>query len=74
MGGEFGGLVKIEDLITKLNNLESRVNDLASAYQPHTHLSSAPGAPSGPPIVPWTKTPLTNTTKNDLENPDITHG
>ena len=67
-GNQFEGLVKVSDLVTKLNNLEDKVNDLLTAYNTHTHASS--GAPPVP-TVPGTLTP---TTQNDLENPLVKHG
>ena len=67
-GNQFEGLVKVSELVTKLNNLEGKVNDLLTAYNTHTHASS--GAPPVP-TVPGTLTP---TTQNDLENPLVKHG
>jgi len=69
-GNQFEGLVKVSDLVTKLNNLENKVNDLLAAYNTHTHPSS--GTPPAPAfIVPGTLTP---TTQNDIENPLVKHG
>lgn len=36
-GNNYGGLVKVDDLVTKLNNLENLVNDLIVKYNAHTH-------------------------------------
>jgi hypothetical protein len=67
-GNQFGGLVKVSDLVTKLNNLEDKVNSLLAAYNAHTHASS------GAPPVPTVTGSLTPTTQNDIENPLVKHG
>lgn len=72
LDGSFGGLIKISDLVTKINNLEGLVNDLLSTLQG----VSIPLAPSGTyPFAPlFTQTPLTPTNQADLENNKILHG
>ena len=67
-GNQFEGLVKVTELVTKLNNLENKVNSLLTAYNAHTHASS------GAPPVPTVTGSLTPTTQNDLENPLVKHG
>lgn len=67
-GNQFEGLVKVSDLVTKLNNLENKVNDLLTAYNTHTHASS------GAPPVPTVAGALTPTNQNDIENPLVKHG
>lgn len=67
-GNQFEGLVKVSDLVTKLNNLENKVNALLSAYNVHTHASS------GAPPVPTVAGTLTPTIQNDIENPLVKHG
>lgn len=61
-GGNNGGLVKVSDLVNKLNSI-------ASAFNTHTHSGVQPGAGStaGPSAN------ISNTNVSDLENPDITH-
>lgn len=66
--GEFGGLIKIADLVDRLNNAENLINDLITKYNAHTHASD--GAPPLP-IEPGTLTP---TTVEMIENPTVTHG
>lgn len=58
-GDEFGGLVKIEALVTKLNNLESAFNAL-----------NAKVAILAPPALPA----LVLTTRLELENDKVQHG
>lgn len=67
-GGEFGGLVKVEELTTKLNNLENLVNSLVTKYNTHVH------ATNGVPTVTLETTVLTPTIKSTIENASITHG
>jgi hypothetical protein len=73
LDGSFGGLVKVSELVDKVNALEDQVNDLLTALQGVT----IPLAPSGSyPFAPLftSFTPLTPTTVSDLENDKITHG
>ena len=73
--GSYNGLVKVADLVTKLNNLENLVNDLISKFNSHTHiltLTSGTGT-AAPTAAPETNT-LTPTKQSDLENSKITHG
>jgi hypothetical protein len=39
-GGENGGLVKIEPLIDKINQLETKYNDLVTIFNGHTHTAA----------------------------------
>lgn len=82
-GDKFGGLIKIEELVKKLNNLEDLVNDLSSKYNSHTHTVSVTttcpagsGTGNGTAIVTTTPeaTVLTPTQKTDIENSTIKHG
>jgi len=68
-GTEFGGLIKIEDLVTKINRLEDKVNEFINTFSLHSHPSN--GAPPTPPF-PSAIAPLTN--RMDMENEDIKHG
>jgi hypothetical protein len=73
--GSFGGLVKIEELVDKINRLESKVDDLISKYNGHTHPYVDSGAPAVTSVTGTQETPIgTQTTVSDLENPNITHG
>lgn len=72
--GSFDGLVKVVDLVTKLNNLENTVNALISKYNVHAHTGVSTGSSaSGPPAILDTDV-LTPTVQADLENTEITHG
>jgi hypothetical protein len=71
--GSFGGLIKIIELVTKLNNIENLVNDLVAKYNTHTHLVSSVGSPTAPTTTTETNT-LTPTQQADIENTKITQG
>lgn len=72
--GSLGGLVKVIDLTTKLNNLENKVNSLVSTFNSHVHSGVTTGGGSSAvtptPIVGT----LTPTNRGDIENNTITHG
>jgi hypothetical protein len=72
-GTSFDGIVKVNDLVTKLNNLENKVNTIISTFNSHTHVASSFGSPTTVPPVLVTGT-LTPTVKTDLENEKIKHG
>jgi hypothetical protein len=71
--GSHGGLIKIEDLVTKINNVENLVNNILTTLKGTT----IPLAPSGTyafaPLYSSLNN-LTNTQKTDLENTKIKHG
>lgn len=72
-GKEFGGLVKVKDLVDKINALETKVNDILTALKGIT----VPLAPSGTyPLAPSFATilNLNKTKKSDLENDKVQHG
>lgn len=75
-GDNFNGLVKIEELTQKLNNIETAFNQLVNEFNTHTH--NAPQAPAGtlptlPPLVPSSQS-LVSTQVSDLENTKVKHG
>lgn len=73
-GDTYGGLIKVKDLVTKLNNLENAFNTHVTKYNTHTHSGVQAGAgATTPPIVPETTTLIT-TTQNELENTTVKHG
>lgn len=72
-GDTYSGLVKIDDLITKLNNLENKVNELVLYSQTHIHSGGTIMGSTGTGTPPIT-TNLTPTIKNDLENKNVVHG
>lgn len=72
-GSTHDGLVKVTDLVTKLNNLENKVNTIISTFNTHTHVASSFGSPTTVPPTLITGT-LTPTIKTDLENNKVKHG
>ena len=72
-GKNFDGLVKIEDLVTKLNNLEKAFNNHITSYNSHTHAGVTSGFASTGIAAPDTQH-LTETVKSDLENTKVSHG
>lgn len=72
-GNQYDGLVKVVDLITKLNNLENKLNDLITACSSQVVTL----APSGTfPLASYfaSVSPLTPTVQNEIENPNVLHG
>lgn len=74
-GNEYHGLVKIQPLITKLNNLENLVNDLITKFNTHTHvLTLTSGTGTAAPTLTQEPNTLTPTQQGDLENTTVKHG
>ena len=71
-GGSNDGMVKVGDLVTKLNNLENKVNDLVTWTSTHTHTGVTPGPGSTGTAVGIVGT-LTPTQQSDLENTKVQH-
>lgn len=77
MDGSLGGMVKVIDLVSKLNKLENKVNDIIAKHNAHIHLAvdsvtSAPVTVS--PTVSQIIGALTPTVRADVENDLITQG
>jgi hypothetical protein len=71
-GGTNLGLIKISELVTKLNGLVSNVNGFITEYNAHTHVSvTSTGTPT-PPIILSTIT-VDNFKKADFEDALIKH-
>ena len=72
-GGGLGGLVKVMDLTTKLNNLEHLVIDLVTMYNTHTHSGGTISGYTGVPAILETGT-LSLTNAEEITNDRITQG
>jgi hypothetical protein len=72
--GSYGGLIKINDLVSKINNLENLLNDLVSKYNTHTHTGVSTGGGTSGPTATQEASSLTPTKTSDIENSLITHG
>ncbi len=68
-GGDLNGLVVIQKLTDKLNELKDTVNDLITKYNTHVHVCAAPGSPCKPIDVPAQTAKAFN--KSDYENTKI---
>lgn len=71
--GQLGGMVKVLELVAKLNNLEDLVNDLISKYNAHTHLLTlSTGTGTAAATLTQETGTLTPTVRADIENDKIT--
>jgi len=73
-GSNYDGLVKINDLVTKLNNLENDLNTLKTAFSSWVTVPNDGGAALKVATASWYAASLTPTVKANIENPLITHG
>lgn len=69
-GGSLGGLVKVINMVERMNLIENRFNSHLTAYNTHTHPVTAVGSPTG--LTVPDSNDLTPTTRDDIENPKIT--
>lgn len=67
-GGANGAMVKIGDLVTRLNLIENKANAIISAYNSHTHVETGGTTATTVAVVTGL---LTTTTTTDIDNPDI---
>lgn len=76
-GGENLGLVKIQDLTSKLNELVKTVNDLIAKFNTHTHQVTTTGSATtqtGTTVKPGTEvTKAKEFNKSDYENEKFKH-
>lgn len=71
-GEQYGGLVKINQLVSRLNNIETAFNELLNHYKNHNHVH--PQGPTTGLLIPSLQSPLSITTVEELENKTIKHG
>ena len=77
-GDSFGGLIKVEPLVAKLNALEKEINALKAKFAAWSPVGGDGGAAlktilsATPPI--WTTPPMATTTREDIENTKVKHG
>ena len=67
--GTFGGLVKVSDLVTKLNALENDLNALKTAL-----VTAIVATPTMVALTPYTSQLFTQTMQSELENTTVKHG
>lgn len=73
MGGTNGGMVKVADLVQKLNALENEVNNLKTAISTWVPVASDGGAALKAALTTWFGQSLTLTVSNDLANIKFKH-
>jgi len=73
-GNNEDGLVKINDLVAKLNNLENDINILKTALSTWVVVPNDGGSALKIASASWYAASLTPTVKNDLENTKVKHG
>lgn len=67
-GGSNGAMVKIGDLVTQLNDIENKVNDIILTYNGHTHVET--GSSTNATLSQIVGL-LPLTTVTDIDNPEI---
>lgn len=73
-GDSYDGLVRIGDLVDKLNNLENALNQHLALYNAHTHAGVTSGISSTAVPSAIDTNVLTPTTQIELENLTVKHG
>jgi hypothetical protein len=72
--GTFKGLVKVQDLVAKLNKIENDINALKTSFSGWTPVPNDGGAALKTAAATWYSTALTPTQQIDIENTKVTHG
>jgi len=72
--GQFGGLVKVSDLVDKLNTVEKDLNTIKQAFASWIVVPSDGGAALKLAATTWFGQSITKTKISDIENAKITHG
>ncbi|MBQ4278360.1 MAG: hypothetical protein IJC16_00205 [Rikenellaceae bacterium] len=73
-GGEYGGIVKVGELVGRLNTLEQALNDLKQILTSWTPATGDGGAALKTAVTDWAAARLTETKRENIENENITHG
>jgi len=71
-GGDLGGLIKIQELVNRLNSIEQKINKHIQEYNAHTHTAPMIGS-TGPKTPQAPLTTLSQTQKSQLEDDQVTH-
>lgn len=69
-GGQNLGMVMVQKLVDRLNEIESALNSIKTGYAAHTH--PIPDGSSGPPTTPYSYS-VPNSTVSDFENQKVKH-
>lgn len=73
-GSEHGGLVKVSELVDKLNNIENDINDLKTVFSTWVPVPNDGGAALKGAAATWYGAQLTPTEIADIENEKVLHG
>jgi len=73
-GDQLGGLIKVEDLVTRLNNVENDLNDLKTVFNSWTPVSQDGGAALKTAAGTWFGSQIETTEKSHIENTNVNHG
>lgn len=73
-GDVFGGLVKVEELVTELNSLKQDLNTLKSAVSAWIPVPNDGGAALKASVTAWSGQVLEPAVSAQLQNPIVTHG
>jgi hypothetical protein len=73
LGGDNGGVVKVSDLVDKLNNLENDLNTLKNIMTTWVPVLGDGGTALKSLITTWAADTLTPTTESELENDKFKH-
>jgi hypothetical protein len=72
--GSYGGLIKIQELVNKINAIENLLNGFITIYNTHAHTATSLGSPTTVPSSVETQTISPITQKSDIENTKVNHG
>lgn len=74
LDGTFDGLIKINELVSRMNAMENDLNDLKSAFSNWVVSSGDGGGALKTATSSWSGSQIDITEKADIENEKITHG
>lgn len=72
--GSLGGMVTVESLTQKLNNLETEINDLKRLINQWVVIPSDGGLALKTILTIWASSTIQETQRNEIENLNVTHG
>jgi len=72
-GGDKGGLINVVDLVTRLNKVESDINNLKSVFSGWTPVPNDGGSALKAQASSWASDSLIPTKRTDIEDTKITH-
>lgn len=73
-GGSNKGMVKVSELVERLNNIETAFNELLNHYKTHQHTVNSSTFTTVNMVVPSVQTPISPLTQlSDIENEKVKH-